>query len=207
MASRQANCRRNHGRDKETVDRRSNRVRLLPAQVVTQVAKDFRLLQFPRLQSHSVAADTQPVGAVASDSCRSVHVAFARYRPSRPPEDCVTSSFPRSLYVATLQRCALRIPLFRECCRRASPWRSPITAPQATRAESLNVVRTLTDLTTRLSPDTPGPGVLSVSSLPPVPIYERGPGTALRRILNGAACSSFQHLRWNACPAVMPRVV
>lgn len=48
-----------------------------------------------------VAADTPPVRTAVSDSFGSVLVAFARYRPSQPPDLRVTRLRLRSLYVTT----------------------------------------------------------------------------------------------------------
>jgi len=59
------------------------------------------LLQFPHHPSHHVVADTPPVRAAVSDSFRPALAAFARYRPSQPPEIRVTRLRLRSLYVAT----------------------------------------------------------------------------------------------------------
>src|SRR5437870_5862536 len=46
--------------------------------------------------SHHVAADTPPLRAAASDACRPALVAYARFRPSQPPEFDVTTLRPRS---------------------------------------------------------------------------------------------------------------
>src|SRR3954464_1855565 len=59
------------------------------------------LLPFPHHPSHPVAADTPPVRTAASDSFRLVLAAFARDRPSQPPEKRVTRLPLRSLHVAT----------------------------------------------------------------------------------------------------------
>ena len=101
------------------------------------------LLQLPHPPSHHVAADTPPVRAVVSDSFRSALAAFARCRPSQPPELRVTRLHLRSLYVATW--CVAHTP-FRACCRRASPFLlSRRGASPATRPESLGLGRTSTD--------------------------------------------------------------
>ena len=59
------------------------------------------LLQFPQHLSLHVAADTPLVRTAVSDLFRSVLVAFARYRPSQPPELRVTRLHLRSLGVTT----------------------------------------------------------------------------------------------------------
>src|ERR1039457_3864699 len=92
------------------------------------------LLQFPRLHSHPVVADTPPVSASASDSFRSALVAFARYRQSQPPEKRVTRLLLRSF---DLQPGALRTLLARVCCRRAPPSCSHATVPPMLRGLSL----------------------------------------------------------------------
>jgi hypothetical protein len=58
--------------------------------------------------SHHVAADTSPVRAAVSDSFRSALVAFARYRPSQPPEKRVTRLHLRRLVRYNLTRLRLR---------------------------------------------------------------------------------------------------
>src|ERR1019366_5768789 len=92
------------------------------------------LLQFPHHPSHHVAADTPPVRAAVSDSFRPALVAFARYRPSQPPEIRVTRLLLRSLYVATW--CVAHTP-FRVCCRRAPPSCFRATTPPKLRGLSL----------------------------------------------------------------------
>src|ERR1019366_9475748 len=63
------------------------------------------LSSFPHTPSLHVAADPPPVGAAVSDSSSTAPAAFARYRPSRPPDLRVTRLRLRSL---TLQPGALR---------------------------------------------------------------------------------------------------
>ena len=92
------------------------------------------LLQLPHPPSLHVAADTPPVRTAVSDSFRSALAAFARYRPSRPPELRVTRLRLRSLHVATW---SVAHPPFKECCRRASPSCFRATAPPVLRGLSL----------------------------------------------------------------------
>src|ERR1019366_6451788 len=92
------------------------------------------LLQFPHHPSHHVAADPPPVRVAASDSFRPAPAAFARYRPSQPPEFRVTRLRLRSLYVATW--CVAHTP-FRVCCRRAPPSCFRATAPPQLRGLGL----------------------------------------------------------------------
>src|ERR1019366_185287 len=92
------------------------------------------LLQFPRLLSYPVVADTPPAGAAASDSLRTAPFAFARCRPSQPPENRVTRLLLRSLVVTTGY---FAHPPFRVCCRRAPPSWSPATVPPKLRGLSL----------------------------------------------------------------------
>src|ERR1019366_2817026 len=61
--------------------------------------------QFPHPPSPHAAADPPPVGPAVSDSSRTAPAAFARYRPSRPPDLRVTRLRLRS---HTLQPGALR---------------------------------------------------------------------------------------------------
>ena len=110
-------------------------------------------LQFPRLHSHPVAADTPPMRTAASDSCFSVLAAFAHCRPSRPPE----------------KPCHEATSAFTGCYNRvlcASSFQSMLSegstilvsrngASQATRSESFNLGRTFTDLKTCPCLDTP----------------------------------------------------
>src|SRR5262249_57714115 len=73
-----------------------------------------------------LAAAEPPRGRTAvTDSFRAALAAFARYRPSRPPELRVTRLRLRSLYVATWS--VAHSPC-KECCRRASPacFRAPV---------------------------------------------------------------------------------
>jgi hypothetical protein len=109
-------------------------------------------LQFPHTPSFHVAADTPPVGAAASDSSRAVPAAFARYRPSRPPDVRVTRLHLRSHYTATWNFAHL----LSRWCRRASPFCFRATVPPTLRGlESLGLGRTSTDWVMRPLLDAP----------------------------------------------------
>ena len=65
---------------------------------------------FQHHPSHHVAADTPPVRAAVSDSFRPALSAFARYRPSQPPEIRIARLRLRSLVRCSLVRCAHSFP-------------------------------------------------------------------------------------------------
>jgi hypothetical protein len=107
-------------------------------------------LQFPHTPSLHVAAGTPPVGTAVSDSSCAVPAAFARCRPSRPPDFRVTRLRLRSHYAATWSFANL----LSRPCRRASPSCSRSTVPPTLRdLESVGLGRTFTDWVMRPSLD------------------------------------------------------